>query len=238
MAKKYPKLEAKKREILGRKVKKLRKTGILPANLYGKKIKSESLQVTQKDFVKIYKDVGETGVVELTIANQKPHPVLIQNVQKEPVADNFLHVDFRQVDLREKITTPVPLELIGEAPAVAKGGVLVQLLNEVEVKALPTDLPEKLIVDISSLAQVGQFLSVADLTYDKKKIQLKDNLGNLVVKIEPPAKEEEVKPVAPAEEAKEEEAKGKEEEKVEEKKVVEKSEEKKGTTGEKAEEKK
>lgn len=201
MSTKYPQLKVEKRQVLGRQVKNLRKQGILPANLYGKSIQSQALQVLQKEFLKIFMDVAETGLVTLMIKGEKnPRLVLIHNPQKEPLGNQPLHVDFRQVDLKEKITASVPLELEGEAPGVAVGGVLLQLMNEIEVEALPTDLPEQIIVNIAKLEQIGQAVSVADLVYDKAKVQLKiDDPTALVVKIEAPAKEEvEVKPAPPA----------------------------------------
>lgn len=205
MSTKYPQLKVEKRKLTGRKVKSLRKEGILVANLYGKEIKSLALQLPQKDFLKIFGDVGETGLVELVVTGEKkPRVVLVHNLQREPVDQNLIHIDFRQVDLKQKITAMVPVEMLGEAPGVAAGGVLVQLLNEIEVEALPADLPEKIIVKIDKLDKIGDAFTVADLIYDKTKVQLKtDDATALVVKIEAPAKEEvEVKPaaeVAPAE---------------------------------------
>lgn len=228
-------LKAEKRKIFGRKVKKLRQKGILPANLYGKKIKSQALKVNLKDFLDVYKEVGETGIIQLVIDKKKePYPVLIHNPQIHPVSDQPLHVDFHKVDLKEKVQVAIPIELIGEAPGVTKGGVLVQSTNEVEVEALPTDLPDKFEVDISKLKEIGQSIAIKDLKVDKTKVKiLVEDENQLVVKVEEPRKEEEEeKPEeeeAPAEEGKEEEKKEeKEEKKPEEKKEEEKpSEEKK-----------
>lgn len=187
-----PQLVAKKREIFGRKVKRLRKEGILPANLYGKKTESMALQVDVKDFCKVYSQVGETGIVDLKIENEKEtRPVLIQNVQKDPVEDSFLHVDLRQVVLTEKISATIPIILVGEAPAeIQKEGILVQEISEIEVEALPTDLPENFQIDVSKLEKVNDAIFVRDIQYDKKKIQLKANEDLIIAKIEPLAKEE------------------------------------------------
>jgi large subunit ribosomal protein L25 len=189
-----PKLIVQPRKILGRKVKKLRREGVLPANLYGKKIKSQSLEMNSTDFFKIYKEVGETGLVDLTIGKQV-HPVLIHNLQAHPVTSEPLHVDFRQVSLTEKTTATVPIEIRGEAPAVEqKLGILIQPLIEVEVEALPADLPDELVVDVTKLAEVNQTITVADLVYDKKKVELKAELTQVVAKINPLEKEEVVAP--------------------------------------------
>ena len=188
-------LRVEKRTLYGRKVKKLRQQGILPANLYGKKIKSQALQVNMKDFLTVFKKSGETALVQLIMAKrQKPCSVLIHNPQVNPVSDEMLHVDFRQVDLTEKVQVEIPVELIGEAPGVTKGGILIQLLNEVEVEALPADLPDKFEIDVSKLEEIGQSKSIKDLKVDKKKINVLVDNNQLIVKIEEPKKEEEEKP--------------------------------------------
>jgi large subunit ribosomal protein L25 len=156
-------LTATPRGLVGRKVKQLRKQGFVPGTIYGKKVKSISLSVTIDDFAKVYKEAGESGLVELTL-NKDVHPVLIHNVQIDPIRGNPLHVEFYQVDLKEKVHTKVPVEFTGESAAVAnKIGVLLTITDEVEVEALPTDLPEKFTVDVSSLADIDAELKVKDL---------------------------------------------------------------------------
>lgn len=191
-------LKAEKRTLEGRKVKNLRKEGFLPGNIYGKKIKSEAVQIVLKDFQKTYKEVGETGLLTLTIGSTEK-PVLIHNLQLNPVSDAPIHVDFLQVDLKEKIEADIPVELVGESPAEKQAlGTVVQYINEIRVEALPTDFPEKFEVDTSKLAEVDQAVTVKDLNYDKSKIEIKTGLDEIVVKVEPPQKEEvvEVPPVA------------------------------------------
>ena len=183
-------LKAKIRKDIGRKVKLLRKEGILPANIYGKKIKSESIQIDLKEFLNIYKVVGDT---KLFYINERP--VLVTNIQKDPVSDSLLHIDFHQVDLKEKVEAKVPVELIGESPAEKQSiGTVVQYLNEIEVEALPTDLPDKFEIDISKLSEVDQMVHVKDLSFDKSKIEVKTDLEEILVKVEPPQKEEIIPP--------------------------------------------
>lgn len=192
-------LKAEVRKISGRKVKNLRHEGILPGNIFGKKIKSEAVQVALKDFQKVYKEVGETGLVTLVVGKDEK-PVLVHNLQIDPVDESPLHVDFLQVDLKEKVEAEVPVELIGESPAEKQAiGTVVQQLNEIKVEALPADLPEKFEVSIENLAEVDQAIYVKDLKYDKSKVEIKDDLEALVAKVEPPQKEEVVAPPAPAE---------------------------------------
>ncbi len=179
------KLKAEKREIFGRKVNRLRKEGLIPSNIFGKKIKSEAVTVNAKEFEDIFKKAGETQIIDL---NGKS--VLVSNMQTDPVSGLTLHVDFRQVDLTEKIEAKVPVEVEGESPAEKQNlGLAVQQIHEIEVEALPADLPEKIVIDISELVQVDQAIYVKDLKVDKK-VEIKTDLELIVVKVEPPTKEE------------------------------------------------
>lgn len=176
-------LLGKKREDSGRKVKHLRAGGVLPATVYGKKVTSFSVTVQTSEFKKIYHEAGETGLVELTI-DKDIHPVLIHNVQIDPVDESLLHVEFYQVDLKVKVKTKVPLQIVGESPAVTeRKGVILSLLTEIEVEALPTDLPEHIEVDVTSLAEVGQEITVSQLAVPSEVTILTD-LEVSVVKID------------------------------------------------------
>lgn len=177
-------LQATKRTISGRKVKQLRNEGQLPATVYGKGIKSESLAVSRDAFLHTYETAGETGLIELTVGSEK-RPVLVHTVQRHPVDNTPLHVEFHQVDLKEKVHAKVPIELAGDSPAVAqKLGVLLTVLDAVDVEALPTDLPEKITVDVSTLESVDQELKVSDLTVRAGVTMLTDG-GLTVVKVGP-----------------------------------------------------
>jgi len=194
-------LEAKVRKVTGRKVKSLRAEGILPANVYGKHISSTAIGLSEKEFLKAFAQVGETGLLSLKVVGEKgkseARSVLVANLQKNPVSDRVLHVDFRQVDLKEKIEAEVPLELTGESPVEKQGlGTVVQYVNEIEVEALPTDLPEKFVLDISNLKEVGQAFYAKDLKVEAAKVQLKTDLKTILVKVEPPQKEEVAPPPA------------------------------------------
>ncbi len=183
-------LKSEVRKIEGRKVKNLRKQGILPANVYGKKVESKTIQVDLKDFEAMYKEVGETGLLSLMVGDSEK-PVLIHNLQRNPKTDELIHVDFLQVDLKEKVEADVPVELTGESPAEKQAiGTVVQYLNEIKVEALPTDLPENFIVDTSELAEVDQAILVKDLKVDRSKVDIKTGEEEIVVKVEPPQKEE------------------------------------------------
>lgn len=216
------KLKVTKREILGRKVKKLRREGILPANVFGKKITSQAVQVDLREFNQIHEKVGETGVVELLLSGKR-RPVLIHNVQIDPVTRVPLHADFHQVSLKEKVTAVVPVELVGEAQAVKeKKGALLTLLNELEVEALPGDLPDRIKVDVTQLKEIDEVVKVSQLKVsDKVKIITDENLD--VVKVESLVSKE-AEELVKEEEAKAEEAKAEAEAKAGEEKEEEKEE--------------
>ena len=172
------------RKVIGRKVKQLRKQGILPANVYGKKIKSQSISLALKDFLKVYSETGETRLIDLQLSDKKM-PVLVNNVSYDPVNDSPLHVDFHHVDLKEKVTARVPLLANGEPPAVKeKLGVLLTIINDLEVEALPADLPEKIEVDLTVLKEVGQAVKIKDLKISPR-IKLLSDPELEVVKIAP-----------------------------------------------------
>lgn len=163
------KLESQKRKISGRKVKTLRKEGLLPANIFGKEMKSLAIQVPVKAFMQVYQKAGETGIIDLSVGDGEAHPVLVHNLQIHPVTSQPLHVDFHRVNLTEKVKAMVPVVTIGEAPAVEqKIGLLLMPVNEIEVEALPADLLEKIEVDVTLLKEVEQEIKVKDLKVSDK----------------------------------------------------------------------
>ncbi len=156
-------LEAKTRTIFGRKVKKLRADGFIPANIYGREFKSQAITVNFKDFIKIYKTAKETGIVYLKL-NENLIPVLIKNLQRDPLTDNILHVDFRKIDLDKKVQTEVPIKVVGVSKAVKElGAILLTHLNSLLIEALPQNIPPTIDIDISSLNDIGQEIKVNDL---------------------------------------------------------------------------
>lgn len=165
-------LSAQKRTVLGRKVKQLRKDGIIPAHVFGHKVKTVHVQVKAGEFHKVFEKAGETGIISLSVDSEK-RPVLIRNLQIHPVTDEPLHIDFYQVNLTEKVKVNVPLEIVGEAPAVEKKiGLLLTPVSEVEIEALPADLPENIEVDISNLSEIGNEIKVKDLNVDRTKVEV------------------------------------------------------------------
>jgi large subunit ribosomal protein L25 len=227
-------LKAGKREITGRKVKSLRRRGFVPAVIYGRGFDSLPIQVPLKDFEKVYTEAGESTVVYLDL-DGKEYPTIIQEVAKDPVGDELLHADFYKVRLDEKIKAEIPLNFVGESPAVKNlGGILVKNISEIEVEGFPQDLPHQIDVDVSSLKELKSHILVKDLPVSSR-LEVGVDPGAIVVLVQEPISEEELKaqleaPVAPAPEEVEVIKKEKTEEEVpaaEEATPAEKAEEKK-----------
>jgi large subunit ribosomal protein L25 len=156
-------LSVEKRTVFGKQLKKLRREGILPANVYGKNIESTAVQIPFKDFMNVYSRVGSTGLIELTVDGKK-HPVLVHNIAIHTLTNDPIHADFFIVNLKEKISAHVPLVAEGESAAVTeKKGMMLQLINEVEIEALPADLPESIHVDVTTLNEVGDQILVESI---------------------------------------------------------------------------
>jgi len=192
-------LIANTRTLFGRKTKQLRKKGIIPANIFGKKIKSLAIELESGVLLDTMRKAGETGLIHLKIKGDNAvHPVLVSGYAQDPVTDSMLHVDFHEVDLKQKTTATVPLKAVGESEAVKGGMVLVMFKNELEVEALPTDLPDSIEVDISSLTEVGSTILAKDLKFDRSKVTVEIGDEEPIATIQEPAKEEVVE-AAPAE---------------------------------------
>lgn len=191
-------VKASKRTALGRKVRALRRTGVVPANIFGKKVKSLAIQIEVKSLKDILKKAGETNLIDVVLEGEKTHPVLVAGYSQDPVSGSLLHVDFHEVDLNVKTTAMVPLKAVGESEAVKAGNVLVLQRNEIEVEALPADLPNEIEVDITTLAEVGSTIHAKDLKLDRAKVTLMVEDEEVIATVQEPAKEE-VAPVTPAE---------------------------------------
>lgn len=180
-------LNAQERIILGKKVKNLRQDGKLPGHVFGKGIDSEAVTVLAKDFLKTFHQAGETGLVDLKIGSEKVRPVLIREVQYDPITGNPVHIDFYQVNLKELVKVSVPVVQIGEQPEAVHLGeaIVLQTVNEVEVEALPSDLPEKIEVDISLLKNIDDEITIGQLNYDRSKLTIHTDQEEIVVKLAP-----------------------------------------------------
>ncbi|MCL4384156.1 50S ribosomal protein L25 [Patescibacteria group bacterium] len=200
MVHKRESLKAEKRTITGKKVRQLRKEGLVPASIYGKGMTSLSVQLPAKETEKVFAASGESALVDLMLDGET-WPILFKNPQYDPLEGNLLHIDLHKVNLKEKITAEVPIVITGESEAVKAGNVLMEINMVVEVEALPTDLPENFVVDISSLKNIDDAVTVADLAVEKDKVEIKNAPEQIIVKIAEPKEEviEEVATPAPSE---------------------------------------
>jgi large subunit ribosomal protein L25 len=180
-------LDASERVLLGKKVKNLRKEGQLPGHVFGKGVEVEHVSVDGKTFLKTYLESGATGVIDLKIGSEKVRPVMVRGVQFDAVSGKPLHIDFYQVNLTQKVTVPVQIEIIGEEPEKVHLGeaIVLQTLNEVSVEALPTDLIEKLEVNISGLKEIDDAITLGQLSYDRDKLTVLAEPEEVVVKLAP-----------------------------------------------------
>ena len=170
-------LIAQKREKFGKKTESLRKQRQLPAVMFAKGIDSVPVTLDYISFVKVYNEAGETSLVDLVIDGKK-EAVLVKDVQLDPVSMVPIHVGFHKVNLKEKITAEIPVEVIGEEEneLVKSGEALVLvLLNEITVEALPMDLPSAFVVDVSKITEIGEGVTVGDLQYDRSNVEIVDN---------------------------------------------------------------
>lgn len=161
-------LKAVIREEVGKKAKKLRLQDMIPAVMYGNKIACQNLAVKYIDFKRVYSKAGESALIEVEVAGKKVN-ALIHDIQLAPMSGKVTHIDFFQVNMKEEVETEIPLEFVGESAAVkALGGVLVKNMDEISVKCLPADLPEKYEIDISKLATFDDVITVSDLKISDK----------------------------------------------------------------------
>jgi large subunit ribosomal protein L25 len=192
-------LAAQRRKVIGKKVKQLRQTGLVPAVLYGSTIGSQPLQIEQKLLRRVIQTAGMNQLIALKVGRKKPVLVLARDIQRDVIRQTLVHVDFQQVVMTDKITTEVPVQIVGEAPAIQLGGVLVQGLNTIQVECLPGDLISSVEVDVSHLAELHASVNVSDLSLPATITVLSDP-DSFLARVEPPRKIEELEEVEEVEE--------------------------------------
>jgi large subunit ribosomal protein L25 len=194
-------LAVTERVAFGKKVRALRREGFIPAELYGHGVSNVHLSVSAKDFAKVYKEAGENTVVTLVIGVEK-HPAIIHHVERHYISGEPAHIDFYQVRMDEKITAHVPIEFTGDSAAVQdKGAVINRSMTEIEVEALPNDLPRHLTVDLSLLDDINKTIYVRDIEVPRGVTFLVEE-DTAVATATAPRVEEVVAPVADVSEVK------------------------------------
>lgn len=184
------------RDKFGKQNNALRKSGTIPAVLYGHGAENTSLSINLKEFSKIYKQAGESTIINLNIEKDgkvEQRPVLIHDVDFEPVTDVLRHADFYVVKMDEVITATIPLVFVGESSAVkAMNGILLKNLHEIEIEALPKDLPHEIKVDISFIDSFDKYIHVKDLNLPTG-VKVKGDPEEVIALVKPPRTEEELK---------------------------------------------
>ncbi len=176
----------------GQKLQTLRKEGLVPAVLYGHGVAPKPLSLPHRDFARAYKAAGENTIVSVSLGAGKPVNVLIKEAQMHPLTNRYVHADFFEVRMNELIEANIPLEFVGEAPAVREmGGILVRALESIEVSALPNDLPHTLAVDLSLLKTFDDVLKIKDIAIPEK-VTVKGDLETVVALVEAPRTEAEL----------------------------------------------
>lgn len=196
------------RQVLGKKVAALRRQGFTPANVYGRNLESQAVQVETVVLTHLLRSAGRNVILDLQVEGEgSPRPVMLRGVQRHPVTGRLLHVDFYQVSLTQKMRSEVRLILVGDAPAVAElGGILLQSLDNIMVEALPGDIPAHVEVDVSGLSRFDDAVHVRELPIDLTKVHVITDAEIVVAKVAAPrlAAAEEAEEAAAAEAAAEE----------------------------------
>ncbi len=172
----------------------LREERKIPAVIFGKGIDSAVIEVDEVAFGKVFAEAGETSVVDVVIGKEKT-PVLIKEMQFDPVRGNPIHIGFYKVDLTKKVTANVPVEIVGEEEnEMVKSGeaIIIAVLSEIEVEALPNDLPHAFEVNVAGLSEIGTGITVGELKYEREKVTIEGiELDEFVVKLDYAQTEEE-----------------------------------------------
>ena len=179
-------LRSNSRTLQGKKVKRLREAGWVPAVVFGPDMASRSIQIVQRDLYSALQTAGSTALIDLYVDKEpEPNVVLAREIQRNVLTGHLLHVDFYQVRLTEKVKTMPRLEIVGEAPLVKEGtAVMIHGMNEVEVECLPTDLISSIPVDVSGLETFEDSILVGDLPVPPAVTILADP-GDVVVNLVP-----------------------------------------------------
>jgi large subunit ribosomal protein L25 len=185
-------LQAKTRSEFGKKTKSMKSQGKIPAVIYGKGMKNASVEVDEKEFKKVFRQAGESSLIEISVEGDKEKKsVLVHEIQKDPISDAIIHIDFYQPDLKKEVEVAVPLVFEGVAPAEKDlGGTLNKNMLEIEVRALPQNLPHEIKVNVESLKTFEEQILVKDLVMPKDVTAVK-GADEIVASVLPPQKIEE-----------------------------------------------
>jgi large subunit ribosomal protein L25 len=193
------KLSVEERTLLGKKVGRLRRAGIMPATIYGKGVGPFTVQTDAKAFTDLYRKTGNTSLVELSLTGQPMISAFVHTIQRHPVTRNIVHVDFLAVDLKVEVTVEVPVQIIGTSPLVKTNeGVINLMVSTVAVRALPGDIPSHVDADISVLDALDKNVYASDLKLSAGTLAIDPE--TVIVAVTPGTREEDLEPTPATEE--------------------------------------
>lgn len=183
-------LQAQERkEFRGSALTRIRRDGNIPAVVYGAKLDSQSIFISEADFTKVIRKVGRNGVISLDVDGNK-HNVVLSDYQADPIKNEVIHVDFLAVDMSTEITATVRINLVGDAPGVKDGGVMQQSMHDLTVTATPDNIPQSVDIDVSNL-QVNETITIADIK-TSSGYTINEGDEEVVASILPPRQEAEI----------------------------------------------
>ncbi len=185
----HAQLKAETRTMLGKKVRRLRATGVLPATVYGHNVIPQSIQLDLHDFHQALKHAGRTQLIDLSIGEQRARPVFVKQTTVDAKRNAILHVEFFQANLREKLHTSVPVHFVGESQAIKDGGIFLGLIDHIDVESLPDDVPESIEVDLSQLIEINSAIHVSDMHLPVNVAVLLP-ADEMIAKVNPPISQE------------------------------------------------
>ena len=180
-------LELQPRELMGKKVGRLRRAGIIPVHLYGPSMASRSLQCTGATLIRVLAEAGASSLITVTIEGESgSHMAFAREIQWDPRRDTVLHVDLLAADVSRPVTAQVPVSVTGEAPgAVRSGGYVSQQVFDIQVSALPLEMPAQIELDLAALTEPSSVLRTGDISLPSGVTLLTDP-EEMVVRIEVP----------------------------------------------------
>jgi large subunit ribosomal protein L25 len=191
------------RQVLGKKIRQLRRNGVTPANIYGHRVESKAVQAGTVELTHLLRGLTKNAIVNLSVDGESDaRTVVVRRVERDPLDGSLVHIDFYQVSMTEKMRAQVPVVLTGTSDAVATyGGVLLQMIETIDVEALPADIPADFTVDVSVLTELEQSIHVRDLHLEEGKVHIMTDPDVVVAKVAAPrlAAEEEEAAAAAAE---------------------------------------
>ena len=185
------KMKIESREnIGGNKVNKLRANNLLPGVIYKRGSETKAVQVSESEFLRVYKMAGSTSVIDIDLDGEI-HPVIVKDLQRHPIKNQILHIDFQELNMDETIKMLIPINLINRDNIKLQPSILTQMLGEVEVECLPNDIPSSANIDVADM-KLGDRILVSDLDVsENEKIMILTELDTVVCTLSEPSMEKE-----------------------------------------------